>query len=217
MKRRRFPVLLVVLLALAGSAYAARYPFLRFMATHLVAEDPLEKADAIFVLAGDTPRRVIEAANLYKGGYAPLVLLAHDEEEPGFETLRKMGIGPDRAPSRNDMNLSLAVVLGIPASRVKLSPYVTTRTANEATAAARWVREIGGIRKLLLVTSQSHTRRAGKIFRRAFEGSFVGIRVHGDRLAPLDPENWWRVNYQRRAVGYEWMVRAAAPFIGSRD
>jgi len=216
MKPRRLAALLVALL-IPVSLYLARKPILAFAANRLVAQDPLGKADAILVLTGDTPRRVIEAANLYKEGYAPLVLLSRDEEEPGFDLLRKMGIGPEKAPSRNDMNLSIALALGIPKDRVRLSPYIATRTFNEAGFAARWVREMGGIRTLMVVTSQSHTRRAGEIFRKAFEGTGVTVRIHGDRLFPLDPANWWRVNYQRRAVGTEWLTTLAAPFLGSRD
>ncbi|HUN60878.1 MAG TPA: hypothetical protein VMU53_02760, partial [Candidatus Sulfotelmatobacter sp.] len=37
----------------------------------LVAEDPLRKADAIAVLSGRMPSRALEAARVYKEGYAP--------------------------------------------------------------------------------------------------------------------------------------------------
>jgi hypothetical protein len=48
----------------------------------LVAEDPLEHAQAIAVLSGRMPIRVLEAATLYRAGYAPEIWLTHSIE-PG--------------------------------------------------------------------------------------------------------------------------------------
>src|ERR1700682_4049460 len=56
----------------------------------LVVEDPLVKAKAIVVLSGAMPLRAIEAAKLYRGGYAPEIWLTYSTE-PG-ETLEEMGI-----------------------------------------------------------------------------------------------------------------------------
>src|SRR5712691_7015031 len=56
----------------------------------LVVEDPLVKAQAIMVLSGAMPLRAVEAAKLYREGYAPEIWLTHSTE-PG-ETLEKMGI-----------------------------------------------------------------------------------------------------------------------------
>jgi len=43
----------------------------------LVVEDPLAKAKAIVLLSGGMPLRAIEAAKLYREGYAPEVWLTH--------------------------------------------------------------------------------------------------------------------------------------------
>ncbi len=56
----------------------------------LVVEDPLVEARAIVVLSGAMPLRAIEAAKLYREGYAPEIWLTHSTE-PG-ETLEEMGI-----------------------------------------------------------------------------------------------------------------------------
>src|SRR5260370_30430877 len=56
----------------------------------LVVEDPLVKATAIVVLSGAMPLRAIEAAKLYREGYAPEIWLTRSTE-PG-ETLEKMAI-----------------------------------------------------------------------------------------------------------------------------
>lgn len=46
----------------------------------LVVEDPLVKARAIAVLSGSMPLRAIEAAQLYRQGYASQVWLTHSSE-----------------------------------------------------------------------------------------------------------------------------------------
>src|SRR5436853_5743021 len=56
----------------------------------LVVEDPLGKARAVVVLSGAMPLRAIEAAKLYREGYAPAIRLTHSTE-PG-ETLKEIGI-----------------------------------------------------------------------------------------------------------------------------
>src|ERR1700741_4925187 len=56
----------------------------------LVVEDALVKTRAIVVLSGAMPLRAIEAAKLYRQGYAPEIWLTHSTE-PG-KTLEEMGI-----------------------------------------------------------------------------------------------------------------------------
>lgn len=217
MKRGRIWIALALLLTVAVSFFLIRKPVMRFTATHIVEEDPLQKADAILVLAGEFPGRVLEAATLYKEGYAPLVILSRDEQSPEIETLREMGIGPDQAPSKNDVNRRVLGLAGVPEQNIRLLPNIITRTANEAPESLKYIRRLGGIQKLLVVTSRSHTRRAGKIFRKAYQGSGVEVRMRGDRKSGLDPNRWWAINLQRRAVAYEWMARVGALFLSAKD
>src|SRR5260370_34887340 len=46
----------------------------------LIAEDPLDKADAIVILSGRMPVRAKEAARLYNAGYAAQVWLTRTNE-----------------------------------------------------------------------------------------------------------------------------------------
>jgi hypothetical protein len=54
---------------LAGVVLAGfgRMPILREIASFLIVEDPLQPADAIIALGGQTPFHEIEAAKLYRG------------------------------------------------------------------------------------------------------------------------------------------------------
>jgi len=56
----------------------------------LVIEDPLGKAGAIVVLSGAMPLRAMEAAKLYREGYAPEIWLTHSAEPAA--SLGEMGI-----------------------------------------------------------------------------------------------------------------------------
>src|SRR5215831_1823184 len=55
-------------------------------------EDPLEHADAIFVLAGTRMERPLEAVDLYKEGWAPLIVLSPGRPEPAEAIVRSRGI-----------------------------------------------------------------------------------------------------------------------------
>jgi hypothetical protein len=61
-----------------------------YLGRWLIVEDPLDHAQAIAVLSGRLPLRVLEAAKLYRAGYAPEVWLSHSTE-PG-KSLREMGV-----------------------------------------------------------------------------------------------------------------------------
>src|SRR2546425_812824 len=56
----------------------------------LVVEDPLVKARAIVILSGAMPMRAVEAAKLYRKGYAPEIWLTHSTEPA--RVLSAMGI-----------------------------------------------------------------------------------------------------------------------------
>ena len=83
---RRILVVLV-LLAIAAGAW-----FMVYGGRYLQHEDPLVKADAMFVLAGTRLERPLEAVDLFKEGYAPLIVLSPGRPEPGERLLRQRGI-----------------------------------------------------------------------------------------------------------------------------
>ena len=104
---RRTILALFVLALLAvpvGLSYGGRY---------LQHEDPLQKADAIFVLAGTRLERPLEAMELYKEGHAPLIVLSPGRPEPGELMLRARGV---RFPSEVELVRDALVQSGVPAS-----------------------------------------------------------------------------------------------------
>src|SRR5258708_37320755 len=104
---RRTTLALLALAAVAGVwllFYGGRY---------LQHEDPLQKVDAIFVLAGTRAERLLEAIDLYKEGYAPLVVLSPGRIEPGGNRLRTRGI---RYPTQVELAGVVIRQSGLPAA-----------------------------------------------------------------------------------------------------
>jgi len=182
---RRRSILLRVLLA-AGCAGVILVLILFFgVGRWLVVEDPLEKARAIAVLSGRMPLRAIEAAKLYRQGYAPEVWLTHSSE-PG-ETLKGMGIsfaGEDYYTAR------VLVHEGVPPEAIHVlePPVVNTADEIKVLAAALAAEKD---RTVILVTSRPHTRRARLLWRKLAAGQGRAI-VRASSDDSFDPEHWWR-------------------------
>jgi len=151
----------------------------------LVVEDPLEKARAIAVLSGRMPLRAIEAAKLYRQGYAPEVWLTRSSE-PG-ETLKGMGIsfaGEDYYTAR------VLVHEGVPPGAIHvLEPPVVNTTDEIKVLAAALAAERD--RTVILVTTKPHTRRVRLLWRKLAAGQGrVIVRASSDDS--FDPKHWWR-------------------------
>src|SRR5262245_27395681 len=88
---RRALWIAIVFLATIAAAYLAREPILTQIGNQLIRNDRLSRADAIVVLGGGTPLREIEAADLYRAGYAPRLLMTVEREPPGSSLLEARG------------------------------------------------------------------------------------------------------------------------------
>src|SRR6266550_3291755 len=151
----------------------------------LVAEDQLGKASAIVVLSGAMPMRAIEAAKLYREGYAPEVWLTHSTEP--VETLQEMGI-----PFAGEDHYNALVLIheGVPAKAIHVLEPPIVNTADEIkAAAAALAREKDGM--VIFVTTKTHTRRVGLLWRRLAPGQGRAI-VRAAGGDPFDPRHWWR-------------------------
>src|SRR5258708_12610682 len=98
------------------------------------------------------PLRAVEAAKLYREGYAPEIWLTHSTE-PG-KTLEEMGIpffGEDR------YNKLLLIHEGVPAEAIHVLDPPIVNTADEIRAAAAALKP-GNNATVILVTTKSHTR-----------------------------------------------------------
>lgn len=198
MTRRRIAVLALSALLLCG--YAARGPILRAAGRFLVFEDPPAKADAIVVLAGSFPDRILEAVALYEEGLAPRIVLCRAPEGRAMKRLRERGI--DKG-SDADRNRDVALQLGLPPQAIEVLDRAAGSTFGEANEVLRHISK-HGYRSILLVTSKSHTRRAAWIYRHLV-GDEVRIIVRAARDDGYRPETWWRnrVSTRRLIIEYQ--------------
>lgn len=182
-------------LLLAGGAW-----FFVYGGRFLQHEDPLSHADAIFVLAGSRADRWFEAVDLYRAGYAPVILLSPGHVEVTEQWLRAHGI---RFPTDAELAHDAMVQLGIPPNAV-LTPFTNIdNTAGEAEMLRRTAQRHGWTR-VIVVTSKYHTRRAGFAMRRALKGSGITIIMHATRYDTSDPARWWHHRPDVRWVTLEW-------------
>lgn len=169
----RVLIALGILALLLGLAYV---PLLEAAARFLIVQDPLDHADVIIVLAGGRrDERVRQAADLYRRGYAPQVLLSGGEEMMGISTPELLG--------------RQARAHGVPDKALLYEPGSTS--TGEQARLLRPILEGRAVRRAIIVTSTYHTRRSRYIFRRTFAGSGIDLRVYPVQGDLFSPENWW--------------------------
>jgi len=164
-------------------------------------EDPLQHADAIFVLGGTRFERPLEAVDLYKAGWAPVIVLSPGRTEPAEIAVRRSGV---TFPSDASLARDAMVRLGVPASAIVADEGSMDNTAQEAIMLRELVRARGWHR-VIVVTSKYHVRRAGFAFRRGLEGTGAVPIMRASRHDPFDPAHWWRYRADVRYASSEWI------------
>ena len=170
-------------------------------------EDPLQRADAIAVLAGTSMDRPLEAADLYREGYAPRIVLTHRSPEASYETLAERGVA---VSSEADEQREILVRIGVPTNAIVVPQRIHDNTAQEAQT-FRALAVAHGWRRLIIVTSKYHLRRAGFAIRREMDGTDVQIEMHGTRYEEVHPDRWWTTRSDLR-----WVLDEGAKLIAYR-
>jgi uncharacterized SAM-binding protein YcdF (DUF218 family) len=166
---------------------AGAYAFVN-LGTFLAREDPLTKADAIFVLAGTQFTRPLEGADLYLQGYAPRLVLTRDTLEPAFAIVERRG---GKLSTPVERTRDVLINLGVPPDAIVLPARIHDSTAAEAIT----LRELAGMnhwRTVIVVTSKLHLRRAKFAMDRELEGSGVRVVMRGSRYDDARPGQWWK-------------------------
>ena len=190
--RRRILLLAVPIIALGA------YGFVE-LGTFMAREDPLQKADAIFVLAGTTMRRPLEAADLYAAGYGPKIVLTHQTRDAGEDEVLQRGLIFAEDIERVH---ELFLVIGIPADDIIVPRRIHDSTAAEAIT-LRELAQRYGWRRVLVVSSKYHLRRAAFAFSRELRGTGVQLIMRGTKYEDVEPGRWWRHRSDIREIMYE--------------
>lgn len=155
----------------------------------LIMADPLAPADAVVPLGGGASDRVVQAATLYRQGYAGWLVTTNTELDlPGVRD------------SWATLVRREAIWQGVAEERIADAPGIVTTTANEARAVRGMVVERGW-RSLIVVTDPLHTRRARLIFRDVFQDTGVSVIVRPVDDAPYRADTWWRTE---EGLRYAW-------------
>lgn len=188
-----------VVLGIVGAgiaAYVGRNALLSAIGGFLIVQDETHPADAIVVLSGSVPDRILEAVDLYQAHLAPRIILTREQPLPGLAALRARGA---TLPEHHEQNISIAEQLGVPAAAIAVMPKATTSTLAETKALVAYLKE-QNVRSILLVTSKAHTRRARLTFR-TLAGPDLRIAVCPSRYDPFSAQQWWHERgLVRRAV-----------------
>lgn len=151
----------------------------------LVKEDPLQQATAIAVLSGSMPTRALEAAALYREGYAKEIWLTHPETHS--DALKQLGIS---YPSEDDFNIRVLRRAGVPAKAIHVLDSPIVNTAEELDAISSALKSKGGD-KVIVVTNKSHTRRVHILWSKYF-ASRGELLTHGLPDDDFVANHWWR-------------------------
>lgn len=176
------PALAVALVLILATAFG-----LPRLGTYLVHEDPLQKADAIYVLGGTRFERPLEAVDLFHEGWAPAVLLSRQMDDWGETTLRERGV---EFLDEADQQVDMMVRQGVPREAIRVLDLAQDSTADESVALREAARGRQW-RTVIVVTSKQHTRRAGFAMRRGLADMGVTVVMRASRYDRTDPGRWW--------------------------
>jgi uncharacterized SAM-binding protein YcdF (DUF218 family) len=184
-----------VLLVLIAAVWLLRAPLLTMAGALLVKDDGPRKADAILVLGGDdSGARIIKAAQLATQGYASYVLVSGPPNLLGHDS-----DGTIEFARRNGYPETLFRAVWLPAG--------TDSTRSEATFLGSYLRT-HAIHSVLLVTSNFHSRRAARLWRK--QAPWIGVTVVAAADPSFTPDGWWKTRTGQKVFLLEWTKTMAA-------
>ena len=178
LRRWIFACGLLAALAVAFAAYAGRI---------LVVDAP-ERSDVILVLAGETDHRPARGLQLFDQGYGRNVVL---DVPAGVEIF-----------GFDEVQLAKKYSENRPGASVRVCPIFGLSTHDESHDAAKCLAGMQGTR-VLIVTSDFHTRRALSIFRHEVHGKTFSIAASQD--AAQFGTRWWTHRQWAKTLADEWL------------
>lgn len=154
----------------------------------LIRTEPIERADVIVIMAGSGTfkERTQRAAELYKQGRAPKIVLTNDNHQGGWVADEQRNIPYQELAARWLRRQ------GVPDEAIETLSQPVSGTHEEALL----LREYAQSRKLhslLVVTSAYHSRRTLWTLHRVFgdAGIAIGLEVAPPGFQSPQPITWW--------------------------
>jgi uncharacterized SAM-binding protein YcdF (DUF218 family) len=177
---------------IAGAAlFTGGFAIVRAVPTVLVIDEPLEPADLIYVLNGKVDVRAGHAAAVFNRALAPRVVLPLDvaehlaSEVPGWRSTTTLIVHGLRER-------------GVPRECIELIAFGdgVEDTRDEARALRAFLIN-QPVRRIIVVTTDYHTRRAKLVLEQELAQLPVEIQMSAATDSAVTPANWWR---SRRGV-----------------
>jgi uncharacterized SAM-binding protein YcdF (DUF218 family) len=164
------------------------------LGSFLVKAEAPSKADIILVLAGDARgNRILKAAELVKEGYASKAVVSGPDGEYGHYEC--------------DLAIPFAVKAGYPESYFLHLENMARSTRDEARVSIAELRRLGAHR-VLIVTSNYHTRRAGRMYRDEAPDLDFHVVAAPDKYFTAD--GWWHNREGCKTLFFEWAKTLAS-------
>lgn len=193
----RLPIVLAAgLVSALALGYAAREPLLVGAARILTVDDAEAPADYLVVLGGGAETRPFEAAALYRRGLAPKVLVF----EHKTDRITDLGL----APTHDELYRKVLELEGVRSGAIQRVPGVVDSSWDEARALREYLASYPA-KRLILVTSAEHTRRARWVFRKVLAQVPVDVQMAAARHLRFDETNWWKTDEGALAYLHEYL------------
>jgi hypothetical protein len=158
-------------------------------AGRMLVVDAPEASDIILVLAGETDRRLARALQLLDRGYGRRVVLDVPAAAAIYDSTQ--------------LQLAERYIRALPqAAAVRICPIVGLSTQAEAHDVEKCLADEKG-RRILIVTSEFHTRRALSIFRREIPGKYFSVAAARDQTQ--FGAHWWTHRQWAKTCVDEWL------------
>jgi uncharacterized SAM-binding protein YcdF (DUF218 family) len=176
--------------------YVVRHPLLRLAGNFWVVDEAPVASDAIVVLGDDNYHgdRAACAAQMFKSHWAPRVIASgpYLRSYASIPQLEAYDLAGD----------------GVPANAIIPFAHHAQNTREEASALGPFI-AVHGWKRILLVTSNYHTRRSEYIFERTLPaGTLLTVVAAPD--FEYDPDAWWRTRQGRKLFFHEMVGMALA-------
>jgi uncharacterized SAM-binding protein YcdF (DUF218 family) len=188
--------------------FLLRHPLLRAAGNFWVVNDPLQRSDAIFVLSDDNYHgdRAAHAAELFKAGWAPRIV-ASGRFIRSYTTVADL--------TQRDLTQD-----GVPQQAITSVTHHAQDTLDEMKILSEFSQS-KHFTRVIIVTSNYHTRRARLLANRIFTAS-IGVLMEAAPDVEYDPDNWWRTRqgikiFTHEAVGYFVNLWEVRPLSGSHS
>jgi uncharacterized SAM-binding protein YcdF (DUF218 family) len=182
-RARRSLAAALIMVGLAGLAWAAGTPLLRGAADLWIVSDPLTPADVAVVLGGGLDVRPFAAAELYHKGLVKKVLVSQVSDG------RAVAIGAQ--PGHTEVNRQVLLKLGVPADAIETFGSSNRNTKEEALALLEWTQRHAS-RAVIIPVGSFEARRVRWTFRHEFAGQPVRIEISAFDPPQYVRANWWK-------------------------